>query len=124
MAWTFNSTEAIFIQIADKLRREILFGKYLPDEQIPAVRQLAYEASVNPNTMQKALSLLEAEGILYTKSTSGRFVTNDVSLIECAKEKVKRDTVKNWLIQAETLEISTDELINYINTIKKEDDNA
>ena len=124
MAWTFNSTEAIFIQIADRLRQEILFGKYHPDEQIPAVRQLAFEASVNPNTMQKALSHLEEEGILYTKSTSGRFVTNDISLLEHAKEKVKRDTVKNWLIQAEALGISTDELINYINSIKKEDDNA
>ena len=123
MAWTFNATEAIFIQIADRLRQEILFGKYRPDDHFPPVRQLAFEASVNPNTMQKALAHLEEEGLLYTKGTAGRFVTCDTLLLESSREKVRRDTVKNWLKQADALGISTDELIDYINHIKKEDDN-
>ena len=61
--WKFNSREAVFVQIASRLRGEILRGKYQPDQQIPPVRQLAFEAAVNPNTMQKALTVLEEEGL-------------------------------------------------------------
>ena len=55
MAWQFNSQEAVFIQIANRLRGDILKGIYPPDSQIPSVRHLATDAAVNPNTMQKAL---------------------------------------------------------------------
>ena len=48
LAWQFNGTQAVFIQIADRLRRDIVNGIYLPDTQIPTVRQLAFDASVNP----------------------------------------------------------------------------
>ncbi len=114
MPWQFNSTEAVFIQIADKLRAEIISGKYAPDSQIPTVRQLAFEVSVNPNTMQKALLLLEEEGLLYTRSTVGRFVTSDTEVLFCAKERIKRETVHKLIAEAEALGISSDELINLI----------
>ena len=97
MAWKFNQREAVFLQIANRLRGEILGGKYPPDSQIPPVRQLAYEASVNPNTMQKALTLLEEEGLLRSRGTVGRFITSDVDILAAAKEKVRREAVKNWL---------------------------
>ncbi|MBQ7383545.1 MAG: GntR family transcriptional regulator [Clostridia bacterium] len=118
MAWQFNNTEPVFLQIANKLRTDILNGKYSPDEQIPSVRQLAFDASVNPNTMQKALTFLEEEGLLYTRGTVGRFVTSDSSVIDNARERVKRSTVRTWLTSAKALGISTQELINYI---KEED---
>ena len=64
MPWQFNQTEAVFLQIANRLKREILSGKYAPDEQLPSVRQLAAEAAVNPNTVQKSLTFLEEQGLL------------------------------------------------------------
>ena len=119
MAWQFNSQEAVFIQIANRLRGDILKGIYPPDSQIPSVRHLATDAAVNPNTMQKALCSLEEEGLLYTKGTIGRFVTSDTAVLDAARERVRRDSVRSWLRQAEELGISKQELIQYI---QKEDE--
>lgn len=114
MEWKLNRREAVFLQLADRLRYDILKGKYQEGEQIPSVRQLAYDAAVNPNTMQKALSILESEGILCSRGTVGRFVTSDVATLDAAKDRVRRITVRKWMREAEQLGISTDELINYI----------
>ena len=119
MAWQFNSQEAVFIQIANRLRGDILKGIYPPDSQIPSGRHLATDAAVNPNTMQKALCSLEEEGLLYTKGTIGRFVTSDTAVLDAARERVRRDSVRSWLRQAEELGISKQELIQYI---QKEDE--
>lgn len=114
MAWQFNGTQAVFIQIADRLRRDIVNGIYLPDTQIPTVRQLAFDASVNPNTMQRALILLEEEGLLVSRGTVGRFVTDDVEVIENAKKKICVETVKRFCLEAKALGISYEELIDYM----------
>lgn len=114
MPWQFNNTEAVFLQIADRLRHDIINGIYQPNQQFPSVRQLAAIAAVNPNTMQKALACLEQDGLLHTHGTAGRFVTSDTAVFAAAREKLLRDTVRRWLEQAESLNISTDELINYI----------
>ena len=114
MPWKFNSREAVFVQIASRLRGEILRGKYQPDEQIPPVRQLAFEAAVNPNTMQKALTLLEDEGLLYSRGTVGRFVTTDTAVLERCRETVRKDAVRHWIEEARELGITKEELMNYI----------
>ena len=114
MAWPLNGGEAVFIQIANRLRYEILSGKYPPDSQIPAVRQLAFDAAVNPNTMQKALSVLEEEGLLHSRGTVGRFVTSDEDILSDAMKKMKRGTVRKWIAEATTLGITADEMIKYI----------
>lgn len=114
MAWSFNQREPVFLQIANKLRGDVIRGVYSPEEQFPSVRQLASVASVNPNTMQKALSLLEEEGILYNKGTVGRFVTMDEGVLSEAKDRMRREMVRNMLDEARTLGITEKELIKYI----------
>ena len=85
MTWKFDSKIPVSLQLTHKLRIDILSGKYSPGEQFPPVRQLAYDASVNPNTVQKALTSLESEGLLITRGTVGRFVTDDESALTKAK---------------------------------------
>ncbi len=114
MAWQFHGGESVYLQIVKRLRGQILSGVFLPDTQIPSVRQLATEAAVNPNTMQKALTYLEEEGLLYTKGTLGRFVTADQAVLADAKEKMRKEAVRGWLTEARCLGISKDELIQYI----------
>ena len=114
MSWQFNNTEAVFLQIANRLRLDIINGVYSPDEQIPPVRILAAEASVNPNTMQKALTLLEEEGLLHTRGTVGRFITSNQAVLTTAKERIRRESVKRWLNEANMLGITAEELIEYI----------
>ena len=116
MSWQFNRTEAVFLQIEKRLKLDILKGKYPSDSQFPSVRQLAFEAAVNPNTMQKALSLLEEEGLLYSKGTAGRFVTADASILKKGKEDMRRELIVALLSQARELGISDKELIEYIET--------
>ena len=114
MAWQFTPHQPVFFQIANRLRGEILGGKYPPEAQIPSVRQLAFEAAVNPNTMQKALSQLEEEGLLCSHGTVGRFVTTDVEVLAVAREKMCREAVREWMLEAKTLGIGKEELIQYI----------
>lgn len=114
MAWQFNSREAVFVQIADRLRNDILIGTYAMGEQFLSVRALAEDAGVNPNTMQRALSVLEEEGLLNSHGTVGRFVTEDSELLKKASDKMRRKTVRRLIEQARALGITSQELIDYI----------
>ena len=114
MSWQFNNREAVFLQIASRLRSDILGGIYASGDQLPTVRQLAYDAGVNPNTVQKALTYLEEEGILASRGTVGRFVTSDEAVLLAARERVWRDTVRAWIGEARAMGMSTEQLIGYI----------
>jgi DNA-binding transcriptional regulator YhcF (GntR family) len=114
IAWVFNQKEAVYLQIADRLRRDVLSGHYPPDGQMPTVRQLAFDAAVNPNTVQKALLLLEDEGLLYTKGTAGRFVTSDKAVLRLTAERVRRGVIRRWLTEAKELGMTTEDIIHYM----------
>ena len=114
MAWNFSPDRPVYIQLAERIKNSVLSGEYLPDVQIPSVRQLALSAAVNPNTVQHAFSELENEGLIVSKGTLGRFVTNDTEVIEnCRKEQAK-SLVKSFVKSAKPLSISNEELINMI----------
>ena len=85
MPWNLDSDRPIFLQIIEKIQLDIVSGIYQPGDKLPSVRELAQEASVNPNTMQKALSELERTGLVYSQRTSGRFITEDTSMIQRLK---------------------------------------
>lgn len=106
VAWSFDSKSPVSLQIASILRLDIVRGKYKVGEQFPTVRQLAYEASVNPNTMQKSLSILENEGLLITQGTSGRIVTDDISIIELTLEKMQEEFIKRIIDEGISLGLS------------------
>ena len=87
MSWKLDADRPIFIQLVEILRTDILSGKYKPGDKLSTVRDLAQEAAVNPNTMQKAMTELERMGLVYTERTSGRFVTRNEELIERLKNE-------------------------------------
>lgn len=93
MPWTFTNDAPIYLQAAEVIRLRILKGEYAPGEGVPSVRDLAQEAAVNPNTMQKALSLLESEGLLTTQRTAGRRVTDCAELIELVRRRQAKEYV-------------------------------
>lgn len=76
----------IYLQIIDKVKHLIVSGWWPPGQRIPAVRDLAAEFQVNPNTMQRALAELEREGLLFSERTSGRYVTQDESRISAVRK--------------------------------------
>ncbi|MBQ4105237.1 MAG: GntR family transcriptional regulator [Clostridia bacterium] len=114
MAWSFDKHTPVYLQIAERIRNEIIVGNYPPASQVPSVRQLALTAAVNPNTVQHALTALEAEGLIYSEGTAGRFVTTDAELIASARHTAAKELVDEFLKQAASLSISRDELIKMI----------
>ncbi len=82
MPWDISSEKSVYLQLIDIIKQKIMVGEYQPGQRLPSVRELAADAAVNPNTMQRALTELEREGLLYTQRTNGRFVSEDAGMIE------------------------------------------
>ena len=93
MAWEFQPDRPIYSQLIDQIELRIISGFYPPDSRLPSVRELAAEAAVNPNTMQKALAELEQSELIYSQRTSGRFITPDTELIRKKREQIASDEV-------------------------------
>ena len=87
MSWTFDNDKPIYIQLIDLIRFKIISGEFSIGEKLSSVRELAEEAGVNPNTMQKALVELEKQGLVYTQRTTGRFVTEDKNHIKAVRDE-------------------------------------
>ena len=116
MAWPFTSRAPVYLQIVSRIRADILSGVYQPDQQIPSVRQLALTAGVNPNTMQRAFTVLESEQLFITRGTIGRFITTDTEVLERARAIMRRETVARLVEEAAAVGISPEELIQGIRT--------
>ena len=114
MAWHFTSRAPVYLQIVSRIRADILGGVYKADEQIPSVRQLAFEAGVNPNTMQRAFAVLEDEQLFVTRGTIGRFITTDTAVLERAREALRHETVTRLLEEAKAVGLEPDQLIEAI----------
>ena len=110
MTWNFNSNMPIYVQIMDVLKQRIVSEEMKPGEKIPSVRELAQEAGVNPNTMQRALTELERENLLYTVRTSGRFVTMEKNRIEEEKQSLAKGKVLELMNSLEKLGFSREEI--------------
>ncbi|MDO5382479.1 MAG: GntR family transcriptional regulator [Eubacteriales bacterium] len=97
MKWEFNDDTPIYLQIMEHFKTEIASGSMKAGDKIPSVRELALEAGVNPNTMQKALSELEREGLLESQRTSGRFVADGVKTPENLKNSLAQNLMRDFL---------------------------
>lgn len=110
MEWQFSSELPIYSQLVEKIKFKIVSGEYIPGQRFPAVRELAQEAGVNPNTMQRAMQELERQGFLFSLRTSGRYVTEDIQLIEEAKKTMAGDLIEKFLGQMEALGFRQEEI--------------
>jgi len=111
LSWSFTTDRPIYVQLMDIIRKGILAGTYLPGASLPGVRSLALEAGVNPNTMQKALSELESQGLLFSQRTSGRTVTTDERLIARLRDGVATDCVEMYFNEMMSLGYDRDQAI-------------
>lgn len=120
MPWNFDNSIPIYLQIIQEMKRRIIRKELIPGERLASVRDLAKEAGVNPNTMQKALSELEAEGLLETERTTGRFVTSDQKLIASLREAYLKERLQPFLEELQSLGLSEEELMTLIRSQYKE----
>ena len=102
MAWNFQDNLPIYSQLVDQLKRAVVSGEYAPGGKLPSVRELAADAGINPNTVQRAFGELERDGLVFTQRTSGKFVTEDTEKIETIKQELARSEIRHFLISMVT----------------------
>ena len=111
MAWNLNSDRPIYAQILERIQMQIVSGVYQPGTKIPSVRELAADAGVNPNTMQKALAELERSGLVATQRTSGRVVTEDLDMIKETRNQLAGEQVKDFVRRMRELGFDREDII-------------
>lgn len=121
MAWNFDNNRPLYIQLLEVLKLKIVSGEIKPGEKFPTVRNLAEEAEVNPNTVQRALSELEKEGLIETRRTIGKFVTENADRIESIKEELAGKVVEKFMINLKAIGYDENQILELIkNSIKEE----
>lgn len=114
MAWKLDSDRPIYAQLVEQLQMQIVSGKYPSGSKLPSVRELSAEAGVNPNTMQKAFSELERDGLIQTKRTAGRFVTEDVLLIQKIRTALAREQLTCFIKTMKQLGYEEKEILSFV----------
>ena len=123
MPWNLDSSRPIYLQIIGRVQMDIITGRYQPGDKLPSVRDLAQEAAVNPNTMQKALSELERSGLIYSQRTSGRFITEDKELIHQMKKELAAAEVSAFVAHMKQLGITPEEIRQLLAETIEEEEN-
>ena len=120
MEWELKSDRPIYTQLLEELKRRIVSGYYKPGEKLLPVRELAQEAKVNPNTMQKALTELERQSLVFAVRTTGRYITEDEELIQNTKKEFAAFHVKNYYDEMSALGFGREEMLQYIREYEEE----
>jgi DNA-binding transcriptional regulator YhcF (GntR family) len=115
MSWQIDSDRPVYIQLIEEIKMRIISGYYKLGERLPSVRELAEEARVNPNTMQKALSELESCGLLNSQRTSGRYITDNQFLVDELKQIIANQYISEFFEKMEKLGFSKEEIKQQIN---------
>ena len=122
MEWKFRSDLPIYSQLVEQIKLGIVSGNLLPGERLMSVRDMATEAGVNPNTMQRALQELERDGMVYSQRTAGRFVTENMQVIERAKKKFAEEQICSFLAAMKKLGYQWEEILTLLK--EKEEENG
>ena len=114
MDWVFTEDRPIWQQLMEQITLLILNGDYPPGSRLPAVRELAAQAGVNPNTMQRAMAQLEQKGLAVGSRTAGRTVTEDTAVIQAARRERAKAAVTSCLRILEELGYSREDALAII----------
>ena len=120
MAWNLDSDRPIYLQLMEVLQTRIVSDQYKPGERLPSVRELASEAGVNPNTMQKAFAELEWSGLIITQRTSGRIVTENTALIAEIRQTLAKAQIKQFTQKMQKLGYRPNEVADLVRQATEE----
>ena len=112
MAWTFKDDRPIYSQLVEQIKIKIISGEWELGGRLSSVRELAEQAGVNPNTMQRALAELERDGLVHSKRTSGRFVTEDEDMIKGVREAVAAENIAAFMENMKRLGFTESEIMD------------
>ena len=120
MAWNLDSDRPIYAQLLERIQLQIVSGTYGPGDKLPSVRELAAEASVNPNTMQKSFAELERSGLIVTKRTSGRFVTEDKDMITQIRTQLAKEEALSFIEKMKELGFEKNDILALLSAVAEE----
>ena len=115
MAWSLQSDRPLYAQLVGQLQRMIVTGVYPAGSRLPSVRELAAEAAVNPNTMQRALVKLEEDGLIFTQRTIGRYVTEEQEKIMETKKEMAEQLIFQFMEDMSHLGYTKEQTMTMIN---------
>ncbi len=110
MKWHFENGQPIYLQIVSQMKMAVIRGQYPPGSRIPSVRDLAMEAGVNPNTVQRALSVLEDEQLIVTQRTAGKSITEDNERILALRRSTSKEILDECITRLEAIGLTHDEI--------------
>lgn len=113
----FSNDKPIFMQLAEIIKGLIVSGEYKVNDKLPSVREFAVEYQINPNTVQKALQILEDEGLIITDRTNGKFVNDNIKLIENEKTRIIKNETKVFFEKLKSLGLNEQEIKEIINKV-------
>ncbi len=108
----YNTSQPIYIQVADAIRREIVTGKLQPGDKLPSVRDLAILYTINPNTVSRVYKELEMDEVCFTRRGMGTFVTEDEKKVQMMKEEMAEKLVSEFLEGMKQLGFTRQEAID------------
>ena len=114
MDWKLDDSRPIWPQLKEQLVIAIVAGRFQMGGSFPTVRELAEDAGVNRNTMQRALSELEHDGFVITNRTAGRTVTTDEGLVARMKEQIAMQNIEKFIREMEAIGYDADDIVKMI----------
>ena len=114
MAWNMDSDRPIYTQLVERIQMRIVSGYYASGAWLPSVRELAADAAVNPNTMQKAFAELERSGLIVTQRTNGRTVTEDRELIENVRRNLAKTHIDDFDSKMKELGYTREQIFEFL----------
>lgn len=120
MQWKLSDNRPIYSQLMETITLAVTSGALPAGSRLPSVRDLAAEAGVNPNTMQRALSELERTGLLYSQRTAGRFVTDQLDQINGKRRELAMEQIHIFLSSMKEMGYTAEETVELIRQAIKE----
>ena len=120
MPWDLDNDRPIYLQLMERIQQDIVSGVYKAGDKLPSVRELAIDAAVNPNTMQNALSELERDGLVHSRRTSGRFITEDETMLKNLRDELASRHIQDFMEKMKQLGFQEKETLEKLqDTIKR-----
>ena len=121
MQWKLSDDRPIYVQLMETITAAIASGTLAAGSRLPSVREMAAQAGVNPNTMQRALAELERDGLLYSQRTAGRFVTDQSDRITQKRKELAMQQIRIFLSSMKEMGYTSEQTLNLIQQAVKEE---
>ena len=110
MNWAIDKNRPICPQICEQLCAQIASGEFAPGEKLMSVREVALAAGVNPNTVQRAFTQLEQQGVLHSVRGAGWYISQDANTVQSMQKDLVQETVEDFFRKMHTLGIDPQEV--------------